>query len=110
MKYDDWSQIDYMNEERFYAASTVFEGKIVVTGGKSDTSYSRLRTREMKLSSVEAYDYYENKWTYLPDMNRGRYNHTSVSMANKMFVIGEFERSSFEMFDSYSRKFHCLTE
>ena len=34
---------------------------IVVTGG--------LNYVLEKLSSVEAYDYYENKWSYLPDIN-----------------------------------------
>ena len=41
-----------------------------------------------KGTSVETYDYYENKWTYLPDMIESRCDHASVSMGNKMFVIG----------------------
>ena len=41
-----------MNERRYDSACTVFEGKIVVIGG-----YQK---------KVEAYDCYENIWTYLP--------------------------------------------
>ena len=54
-----WNKIADLNVARDCAACTVFEGKIVVTGGKS--SWYQLR-------SVEAYDYKEKKWTFLPDM------------------------------------------
>ena len=92
MKNDKWFQLADTKEKRFYAACTVFEGKIVVTGGR----YTK---------TVEAYDYYENKWTYLPDMIEERYDHASVSMGNKLFVIGGSNNSTFELFDSFSRKF-----
>ena len=55
--------------------------------------------------SVEAYDYYENKWNYLPDMIEKRGSHASVSMGNKMFVIGGYNTLTCEIFDSVSRKF-----
>ena len=48
MKYETWTKIADMNEHRKCAACTVYEGKIVVTGG-------------IRLKLVEAYDYYENK-------------------------------------------------
>ena len=51
MKSDRWSQIADMNEERYFAACTVYEGKIVVCGG-----YVR---RSMR--TAEAYDYHEKK-------------------------------------------------
>ena len=88
-----------MNVKRQYAACTVYEGKIVVSGGCRNSFY---------LKSVEAYDYYENKWTYFLDMNEGRYKHASVSMGNKMFVIGGYRKSTCEKFDSYSRKFSYI--
>ena len=92
LKYNKWSQIADMNEIRYRAACTVYEGKIVVTGGCS--------------KSVESYDYNDNKWTYLPDMIDVRLNHALVSMGNKMFVIGGFlRRSTCEIFESCSRKF-----
>ena len=55
------------------ASCTVFDGKIVITGGYIS-------------KFVQAYNCYENKWTNLPDMNKSRFNHASVSMGNKLFV------------------------
>ena len=60
------------------------------------------------LKSVEAYDYYENKWVYLPDMTAKRHVHASVSRGNKLFVIGGYEKSTCEVFDSCSRNFCYL--
>ena len=54
--------------------------------------------------------YYENKWTYLPEMIEGRFEHGSVSMGNKMFVIGGIWRLSGEVFDSVSRKFTYIKD
>ena len=89
-----WSQIPDMNTKREHVACTVFEGKIVVSSGY--------------LKSVEAYDYYENKWTYLADMIETRVCHASVSMGNKMFVIGGYSTLNSEVFDCYSRKFTSI--
>ena len=81
-----------MNKRRKAASCTVFEGKIVVSGGFS-------------LNTVESYDFYANKWTYLPSMIEYRSFHASVSMGNKLFVIGGWSESSCEVFDSFTRKF-----
>ena len=88
-------RIAFMKELRYYASCTVFEGKVVVTGGSDK-------------KSVEAYDYYENKWTYLPDMIEKRSYHASVSMGNKLFVVGGDSISSCEVFDNCSRKFTII--
>ena len=98
-KIDKWKQIAKFNVARHCAACTIFEGKIVVTGGDIDNE---------ALKSVEAYDYYENKWTYLPDMIEERRLHATVSMGNKMFVIGGYKISSCETFDSHSRIFTSI--
>ena len=98
-KNDKWLQLIATKENRYLASCTVFEGKIVVSASKSDNVVYRT------LNSVEAYDYYENKWTYLPDMIEERYGHASVSMGNKLFVIGGYKNTSCEVFDSFSRKF-----
>ena len=100
MKRDRWSQIADMNEKRTFAACTIYEGKIAVTGG--------IGFNDNYLKSVEAYDYYENKWTYLPDMNDERRCHASVSMGNKLFVICGVRKSTCEIFDSFSRKFSFI--
>ena len=60
------------------------------------------------LKLVEAYDHHENKWTYKPDMIYARQRHGSVSMGNKMFVIGGHYNTSCEVFDSISRKFTAI--
>ena len=54
-KANKWTKVADLQTERCFSACAVFEGKIVVTGG-GDTK------------SIEAYDYYENKRTYLPGM------------------------------------------
>ena len=77
----------------------MFEGKIVVTGG--DNNWDGIK-------SAEAYDYYENKWTYLPNMIEARCQHAAVSMENKMFVIGRRKTLSCEVFDKFSRKFTSI--
>ena len=91
-----WIETAKLNKARDCAACTVFEGKIVVTGGVYYLP---------QIKSVEAYDYHEDKWTYLPDMIEERSYHAAVSMGNKMFVIGGKYTTSCEVFDSRSRKF-----
>ena len=99
VKTDKWSQIACTNAFRCdFSACTVFEGKIVVTVGYDSGS------------SVEAFDHHENKWSYLPPMVGKRYGHDSVSMGNKMFVIGGKKTSTCELFDSRSRKFVILKQ
>ena len=58
MKEGKCNKIAHLNEAKDCAACTVFEGKIVVSGGECG--------RNGHLKSVEAYDYYLNRWTYLP--------------------------------------------
>ena len=99
MRNDKWTPLASTKQNNYHAACTVFEGKIVVIGGKNKLSLSKY---------VEAYDYYEDKWTYLADMIKERFNHAAVSMGNKMFVIAGLDNSSCEVFDSFSRKFTCV--
>ena len=91
-----------MKQNRYFAACTVFEGKIFITGGTYNW---------YKLNSVETYDYYDNKWTYLPEMIERRSYHASVKMSNKMFVIGGGYTDGLgcEVFDSFSRKFTYIS-
>ena len=88
-----------MNTSRISPTCTVFEGKIIVTGGRNNYH---------ELKSVESYDYYKNKWIYLPDMINRRINHAAVSMGNKLFVIGGRITTGCEVFDSISRKFTSI--
>ena len=84
-----------MNFKRFETTCSVFEGKIVVTGGGCG--------KYMK--SVEAYDHHENKWIIIPSMIKSRKIHNSVVVGNKLFVTGGYGRICSEVYDSISRKF-----
>ena len=64
----------YSRNERKFAACTVFEGKIVVSGG-------------VQSNTVESYDFYENKWTYLPSMIEYRYFHVSLGQVVKFLIV-----------------------
>ena len=82
----------------------MFDGKIVISGGySSEYEYSK---------SVEAYDHYENKWTYLPDMQFRRWGHSAVSKSNKMFIIKgiskEYSLLPCEVYDKVSNKFSFI--
>ena len=68
-------------DKRSGQSSAVFEGKIVATGGFRYTG---------RTNSAESNDYYENKWSHLPDMVGWRNNHSSFSMGKKIFVIGRY--------------------
>ena len=93
---NNWTKIADLKIDRSKSACAVFEGKIVATGGYMYNG----RTK-----SAESYDYYENKWSHLPDMIGLRDDHSSFSMGNKFFVIGGYSNVDAEVFDSTSRKF-----
>ena len=108
VKLNKWSSIANINEKRRELACTVFDGKIVISG-----EYYRENCGDYEyLPSVEAYDHHENKWTFLPDMQFERSEHSAVSMGNKMFIIGGFVQgnSTFpcEVYDKVSQKFSCI--
>ena len=108
VKYDSkrgkWSLMGQTNRCRRSASCAVFEGKVVVSGGIEDNDHDFCQS----MKSVEAYDYHENKWTYLPDMIKDRCNHATVCVENRMFMIGGWSTGSCEVFDSVSRKFAAV--
>ena len=120
---DKWTSIAGTMEGRKNAACTVFEGKIVVSGGTKtiQASLRKLRNppiimqvnKDETISSVEVYDYHENKWSFFPFMLKPRSNHTAVSINNNLFIIGGYSRridvfNSFEVFDSVTRTFTSI--
>ena len=76
----------------------MFEGKIVVSGGFTDAI----------LNTVEAYDHVADSWTHMPNMIETRFQHKSVAMKNKLFVIGGSYGTYGEVFDSTSNEFVLL--
>ena len=93
----NFERIANMMETRVKAACGIFEGKIVVTGGEIRGGLSR--------KSVEVYDPSSNKWSNMPDMLEGRQWHASVSIRNKIYIIGGQQSNNVEVFDSFSNKF-----
>ena len=93
-----WTQISGCNQRRKYTSCTVFQGHCVVVGGRNSSSYK-------KLKSVETYDHYLGKWSFLADMQKERYQAGVVTKGNKMFVIGGFYESKCEVYDSISNRF-----
>ena len=92
-----------MYDRRQVATCAVFKGKIVLTGGYDGKKFANL-------SSVEAYDYYENKWDFLPHMINKRCLHGAVCLGNKLFVIGGDYNISCEVFDSSNMKFSSIKQ
>ena len=100
-KSNQWKNKASMKRRRIKAASAVFQGKIVVTGG-----IDGYNAEDKK--SVEEYDHHRNKWTYLPDMIKRRSSHSACSMGNKLYIIGGHNTKSCEVFDSFSGKFSFI--
>ena len=98
---DNWRQIAMLLKERCCSACLVYEGKIVVTGGCSDSG---------RLKSVEEFCHHENKWNILPDMIKSRRGHSSFTFDRSLFVIGGGDRIRSETYDSISRKFTMVSK
>ena len=77
-------------------SKSVFEGKIVVTGGYSHNGLCKL---------VESFDHQEKKWLVLPGMIERRLFNSSVTIGNKLVVVCGIDRSTSEIYDSISIKF-----
>ena len=76
IKYNIWSEIAQLRLSRCHSACTVYEGKIVITGGYN--TYENLK-------SMETYNHHANKWKSLCDMIVGERYQSLVSLGNKMF-------------------------
>ena len=99
----EWTEVCGMKATRMSCASSVFEGRIIVSGGK--------HFNNTILNSVEAYDPAADSWSNMPDMVEARYCHRSVAMGNKLFVIGNHSSKDLrqcEVFDSTCNKFTLL--
>ena len=65
----EWSEISTMPTARSKSSSTVFQGHIVVSGGKAN----------IDLQTVEQYIPSQNTWTKLPQMVNQKSLHASCS-------------------------------
>ena len=94
-------EVAKMNDNRIHAACTVFEGRVVISGGYTDNEdyYDVLRT-------VEAYDHVADKWSYMPSMVNESVEHDLIAISNKLFAIGCGQNHDIcEVYDTFSKKF-----
>ena len=96
----EWVDVERMQEARSQAACTVFEERIVVSGGFNDDDDDYLNT-------VEAYDHIADEWTYMPSMIESTCGHSLIAIKNKLFAIGA-DKEFLEMYDSKSNTFVAI--
>ena len=89
-----------MNNATKLSACSVFEGRVVVSGGLNNGI----------LNTVEAYDHVGDVWENMPNMIAGRCEHKTVAVKNKLFVIGGIVTNSCEVYDSNTNKFTLLKQ
>ena len=94
---NSWKEVAGMNVARSHAACAVFEGNVVVAGAYNNDY----------LRSVESYDVIADEWSPMPDMIKGKHDHSLVVVKNKLFVIG-IGRNNCEVFDNCCRKFVAI--
>ena len=81
-------EIASLKESRCCAASTVFKGKIILTGGFGE--------HWDQLNTVAAYDHVADEWSKMPNMVNAHSYHDVVTIKNKMYVIS---RKNVKVFD-----------
>ena len=70
------SHVAKLNNARLAPSSTVYMGRIVVSGGWS----------YVNSNTVDAYDPLADTWSPMPNMIERRYGHRSTAMRNKLFI------------------------
>ena len=96
-----WKKLSRMNNASMFSACSVFEGRIVVSGGSYN--FGRFKT-------VKAYDHVGNTWENMPNMINARDGHKSVAVKNKLFIVGGLFIHDCEVFDSTTNKFTLLKQ
>ena len=92
-------------KHRHCVPCTVFEGKIVVTGGKFCEQFGNNHYYTAGLKSVQAYWNHQNKWSQFPDLLKERRDHGSVSMGNDVEENCSISESHTKLQSSY--EFSC---
>ena len=70
----NWKEVARMNEARRWAACAVFEGRIVVSGGRDNN--------RNELNKVESYDVIADEWSPMPNMINRHSFHELVVVRN----------------------------
>ena len=84
-----WKKIKNCNIKRLNASCTVFQGQCAVIGGTSNDN--------LIMKSVETYDHYLDKWSFLANMQQKRYDAGVVTKGNRFYVIGGFRNHTCEV-------------
>ena len=96
-----WKELSRMKNASMFSACSVFEGRIVVSGG----TYNHIR-----LKTVKAYDHVGDTWENISNMVIERFGHKSVAVKNKLFAIGGLNTNDCEVFNSTTNKFTLLKQ
>ena len=120
-----WKKKARMQERREGPACSIFEGRIVVSGGlqyhdiedntgeisgdesNDNGNYYDSHDYFIAVKTVEVYDHVADSWSYFPSMIYTRCYHKSVSIKNKLFMIGG-GRDTCEVYDSTGKQFVAL--
>ena len=91
-------RIKGMKTAKKNSACTVFQGRIVVSGGIDlDSNIT---------NTVKEYDHIVDKWSYMPNMNEVRHYHNLFTIRNKLFAVGSTVNC--EVFDRVSNAFTLI--
>ena len=97
-KTEKLNEIAPMLEKRPYWSCAVFGGRIILSGGVNNG---------VVVKTAEAYDHCSDEWSRMPEMLEARRNHASVSIKNKLFMMGGSPNQC-EVFDSCNQNFAYL--
>ena len=103
--------VAWMRWYRVSGSCSVFEGRIIVTGGFNIDFNIGYNYHVQELNTVEAYDHIANRWSSMPNMIERRCFHASAAMRNKLFIIGSFHGiKPCEIYDSKNKRFDLLKQ
>ena len=94
-----WKSGGRMNQARYHAVCTVFEERIVVSGGVDINNFVA--------NTVESYNVISKTWSPMPNMINGRSHHSMLVVKHKLFALGS-SNNTCEVFDSTSNQFSDL--
>ena len=98
---NSWRAVTGMEQVRFAADCTVFDGQVVVAGGMDEN--------ETPLKTVQRYDVTADVWQPMASMNEAKKFHKLVAVKNKLFAIGRI-REGCEVFDKASDRFAYIEQ
>ena len=94
-----WYDVAAPEVKRLHSACAVYQGRIVVSGGRSGTNV---------FDAVEAYDHVGDEWEKMPSMVERRYLHSLVAIRNKLFAVGNLYRNRIFTCEVYNSASDCF--